>query len=67
MALGLKFISQLVKANWTQLVNLCLSDCNLKAEGMLILSQGNWPGLESLDVSGNCLDAEGMALLAKGN
>ena len=65
--LGLEIISQLVKANFTQLMHLCLSDCNLKAEGFLILSQGNWPGLKSLDVSGNCLDAEGMALLAKGN
>ena len=65
--LGLEIISQLVKGTWTQLVHLSLSDCNLKAEGFLILSQGIWPSLKCLDVSGNCLDAEGMALLAKGN
>ena len=62
-----EFVSQLVKGTWTHLADLSLSGCDLKAEGLVILSQGNWPGLTFLDVSGSRLDAEGMALLAKGN
>lgn len=65
--LGLEIVSQLVNGTWTQLTNLNLCDCDLKAEAFLLLSQGNWPGLACLDVSGNYLDTEGVALLAKGN
>ena len=65
--LGLEIVSQLVKGTWTDLETLRLCDCDLTAEGFLILSQGDWPCLMFLDISGNCLNAEGMALLAKGN
>lgn len=60
-------VSQLVKGTWTDLETLDLSDCHLKAKGILILSQGDWPCLLLLDVSANCMNAEGLALLAKGN
>ena len=65
--LGSEIVSQLVKGTWTHLMYLNLSECKLRAQAFLLLSQGNWPCLIHLDVSGNCLDAEGMALLAKGN
>ena len=65
--LGIEVVSQLVKTTWTKLVHLHLPECDVKAQGFLMLSQGVWPGLKFLDVSRNCLDAEGIALLAKGN
>ena len=65
--LGSEIVSQLVKGTWTHLIYLNLSECKLRAQAFLLLSQGNWPSLIHLNVSGNCLDAEGMAWLAKGN
>ena len=64
-AFPMAITAQLSKGNWSSLQSLTLPQCQLGAEGVLLLSQGDWPELMDLDVSSNGIDSEGMAVLIK--